>query len=77
MFVGDTGGDGWAITAESADPYLTAGKPDPWETLGRKLGVPSWQSSDGKTKYLFDMRGVVPYGSKLAVAAPCVSQGAC
>jgi hypothetical protein len=70
MYVGDTGGDGWGLKTESADQYLTAGQTDPWVTAGKTLGVPSYVSSNGQTKYLFDLRNIVPWGSALAVAAP-------
>lgn len=77
MYVGDTGGDGWGLEPESPDPWVAFGRPDPWVTLGQQLGVPSYLSSDGEVKYLFDLRSIVPYGSELAVATPCVARGTC
>jgi len=70
MYVGDTGGDGWGIEVESADQYLTAGQADPWVTAGKALGAPTYVSSSGATKYLFDLRNILPYGTALSVAAP-------
>jgi len=69
MYVGDTGGDGWSVMAESADQYLAAGQADPWVAAAQTLGMPSYSSS-GQTKYTYDLRNAVPYGSALAVAAP-------
>jgi hypothetical protein len=76
MFVGDTGGTTWGLRVESGSSVTSFGQEDPWVRLGRKFGVPSWVSSDGKTKYSFDTAAGVDW-SRLKVADPCVSRGAC
>jgi hypothetical protein len=79
MFVGDTGGGtSWGVKTESGTSYTSFGYTDPWVLLGRRFGVPSWESSaTGTRKYLFDMRGLVDWGSRLRVVHPCVSRGRC
>jgi hypothetical protein len=79
MFVGDTGGgDSWGVKTESGTTYTSLGHPDPWVRLGRRLGLPSWRSSStGTRKYLFDLRGLLDWGSRLRVVHPCVSRGRC
>ena len=77
MFIGDTGGSSWGIGGESASSQTSFGRPDPWVRLAIRLGIPSYVSSDGATRYLFDMRGIVDWEHELRVAAPCVSHGRC
>ena len=73
MFVGDTGGDGWGLQLWSGMGH--AGR-DPWVSLGRRLGLPSFGVGDS-TRYVFDLRDVVDWGSVLRVARPCVSRRSC
>lgn len=76
LYVGDTGGG--SLKTMSGTSYTSFGMADPWIALGRKLGVPSWNSSsDKKTKYLFDLREDVDWKSKLRVVDPCFAQGTC
>jgi len=79
MFVGDTGGGGaWGLRTESGTSYTSLGYGDPWVRLGERYGVPSWHSSTiGRTKYLFDFRGLVDWSSRLRVLHPCVARGRC
>jgi hypothetical protein len=74
MFVGDTGSDylGWSIFVQSGSSYTSFGQTDPWVTLAKQYGIPS---SSGT--YYFDLKDTVNWGSKLSVADPCVSRGAC
>jgi hypothetical protein len=77
MFVGDTGGSGWGLKVESGGSATSFGRPDPWSTLGRRLGVPSSVDDDGRARYWFDLAGAVDWASELRVADPCVSHGNC
>jgi hypothetical protein len=76
MFVGDTGGPGFQIQAESGSSFTSFGAEDPWVTLGRQYKVPSWGSSGART-YSFDLRGAVDWAEHLRVVDPCVSQRTC
>jgi len=76
MFVGDTGGSTWRLKIESGTSYTSFGEEDPWVRLGRQFNVPSWESSSGRTLYDFDTAAGVDW-SRLKVADPCVSRGAC
>ena len=73
MFVGDTGGNGWGLELWSGLSY--PGK-DPWVKLGRRYGLPSFESG-GSTRYVFDLRDTVAWGNELRVARPCVSRRHC
>ena len=77
MFVGDTGGSGWGFKVESGTSETSFGRPDPWATLGRRLGVPAYLDWDGTTRYTFDLGPAVDWASELRVASPCVSRGRC
>jgi hypothetical protein len=78
MFVGDTGGGGFAIQTESGSSYTSFGVPDPWVTLGRRYDLPTWvSSSTGTRRYLFDIKDAVDWDSRLRVADPCVARGTC
>jgi hypothetical protein len=77
MFIGDTGGSGWGIEAESGSSQTSFGRSDPWVRLARRIGIPSYVEWDGTTRYTFDMRGVIDWSTALRVADPCVSRGRC
>ncbi len=76
MFVGDTGGISWGIQFESGTSQTSFGYEDPWVRLGKQLGLPTW-TSGGRTYYVYDMQTAVSWGSRLAVAEPCVARGTC
>jgi hypothetical protein len=76
MFVGDTGGPGFQIQAESGSSFTSFGGEDPWVTLGKQYEVPSSDSSGVRT-YSFDLRGAVDWAEHLRVVDPCVSQRTC
>jgi hypothetical protein len=76
MYVGDTGGPGFEIQPESGSSFTSFGGEDPWKVLGQQLGVPSY-TSDGKTKYSFNIKGAVNWAGRLKVVDPCVSQRTC
>ena len=42
----------------------------------KQLGLPTW-TSGGRTYQIYNMQTAVDWGSKLAVAAPCVAHGGC
>jgi hypothetical protein len=76
LFVGDTGGG--SLKTLSGTSYTSFGYADPWVELGEQFGVHSWtSSSDGKRKYLFDLRETINWEAKLRVVDPCVAQGSC
>jgi hypothetical protein len=77
MFVGDTGGEAWALVVESGASQTSFGRDDPWVKLGERIGLPSIVGDDGGLRYVFDMRNSVDWPSELRVAAPCVSSGRC
>jgi hypothetical protein len=77
MFIGDTGGSSWGIGSESGSSQTSFGRPDPWVKLAQRFGLPGYVSSDGTTRYTFDLRGIVDWARELRVAAPCVSHGRC
>lgn len=79
MFVEDTGADynGWSLIVESGASYTSFGQADPWVTLANDLNLPTWLADGIGRLHLFDLQGTVDWGSKLAVADPCVSQAAC
>jgi hypothetical protein len=76
MFISDTGGSGWSYGSfEGGMTYRSFGVEDRMVTYAREHGLPSW-TSDGRTKYLFDMESGVDW-SRLRVVNPCVSRGTC
>jgi hypothetical protein len=77
MFVGDTGGNTWGIALESGTAYTSFGAPDPWVKIARRSAIPPFAHPDGTTRYLFDMRYLIDWETRLRVAAPCVSRGKC
>ncbi len=78
MFVGDTGARhaGWTIKIESGTGDTSMGYADPWVELGKRLGLPTW-NSDGTTLYSFDLRNAVRWRDELRVARPCVARRTC
>lgn len=78
-FVGDTTGinGNLDLGAESTQSWLSFGLADPWVTLGRRYGLPTWRDSAGVLRYLFDARPGVDWASRLRVVDPCVSRGTC
>jgi hypothetical protein len=78
MYVGDTGGMGWGVKLQSGSSYTSFGYPDPWESLGRRFGVPAWDGAgDGQTRYLFDLSDAVSWGAKLKALRACASPARC
>ena len=77
MFVGDTGGEAWALVVESGGSQTSFGRDDPWVKLGERIGLPSIVGDDGGLRYVFDMRNAVDWPNELRVAAPCVSSERC
>jgi hypothetical protein len=78
LYVGDTGGMGWGIKLQSGSSYTSFGYPDPWASLGRRFGVPTWDGAgDGQTRYLFDLSDAVSWGTKLKALRTCASPARC
>jgi hypothetical protein len=73
MFVGDTGGDSWAVQYESGIQYTSLGQPDKWVELAKKSGLT--RSSSGA--YGFNLRDGVDWTRYLRVIDPCVSERTC
>ena len=42
MYVGDDGGNSWALQFESGDNYTSFGKPDPWIAYAHSQGIKGW-----------------------------------
>jgi hypothetical protein len=65
-YIGDTGGGGRpGFKVEGAEGYTSFGYPDPWNTLGANLGLPTNANGD----YIFDMSKAVDWHN-LRVALP-------
>jgi hypothetical protein len=73
-FVGDTGGSPWGVGIESGSTYTSFGLPNPWDEWAKQQpGASQW---NGKTLVPIGDGGV-DWKSRLHVADPCVSRGAC
>jgi hypothetical protein len=77
MYIGDTGGSGWGIKVESGSSATSFGRPDPWSTLARRLGLAAYAGRDGRALYTFDLGPAVDWSRELRVASPCVARGRC
>jgi hypothetical protein len=72
LILGDTGGSGFGIQAESGSTYTSFGVPDALVTFAQANG---WTPRDGR--YIADIASGVDWARYLRVIAPCVSQGTC
>lgn len=75
LYVGDTGGVGWGLKLWTG--LGAPGRPNPWIELAKDLRVPTYVADDGTTRYVFDMKQTLDWGSRLRVAAQCVSRRTC
>jgi hypothetical protein len=73
LYVGDTGGGGWGLSAESGMTYQSFGDQDELMAYGKTVGVPYYSPTN---KYVFNLKDGVDW-SRLRVVDPCVSQGTC
>lgn len=70
-YIGDTGGPGFALQAESSLTYTAFGRPDPLVSLGQR----QTEAGDGLVRlfddrYVFDVASGVDWASRLRVVAP-------
>jgi hypothetical protein len=71
MYVGDDGGNSWALQFESGDNYTSFGKHDPWIAYAHSQGIKGWyDSSIGRNTYYFSFKHAVAWGRWLKVLKP-------
>jgi hypothetical protein len=71
MYVGDDGGNTWALQFESGDNYTSFGKHDPWIAYAHSQGIRGWyDSSIGRSVYYFSFKHAVGWGRWLKVLKP-------